>query len=479
MAADFPSADNGGISADGKTITIKLKPNLKWQDGQPLGCDDAVFTLAGLHEPQEYGYCEQGRLRSDRFHYLPRPTDNRHQSSRTSMFPGARLFVYPNPGFLPTHLLKGKDSLDNDPFVRMPVGSGPFKVTEVKAGDHITLQAADTYWKGRPHLDTINIKIVPSRDAGNAALATGDVDLVADEIEANIPDLDALQPKAHAIAQPSQDFEHYFFNLGTKANGGIDGPIFWQDPDVRKAYIMCIDRDTIASKLLYGKTRVIATLWPNSEVEDTSIKPYPYDPDAANALLDKAGWVKGDDGIRVKTINGKPVRLSFNHETTTGNRLRADVQVFATSTLRGCGMEMLPQNFPSGTLFGTFAQDGPLTVGRFDTGGYTTSFTPDPDPVTFLTCDGIATKDHPDGQNTWRLCDKELDQWTKDEQQEPDPAKRKAIFAKMQQKMYDQAFMAPLYNRLKVVGASNRIQNIKSSPITDVYWSAWDWAVSQ
>jgi peptide/nickel transport system substrate-binding protein len=286
-----------------------------------------------------------------------------------------------------------------------------------------------------------------------------------------------LEPKASALATPSQDYEHYFFNLGTKATSGVDGPVFFQDANVRKAFIMCIDRDTIAQKLLFGQTKVIATLWPNSQWENTSLKPYPFDVQAAGKLLDAAGWAIGDDGVRAKDINGKRVRLSFAHSTTTGNQLRADVQVFATSTLRQCGMELLPQNYPSGPLFGTFAQDGVLSTGKYDTGGFTTSFTPDPDPVDTFLCSGVPTREHPNGNNWYRLCDPELEKLSNDQAKEPDQAKRKAIFDQMQQLMYDKAYVVPLYNRLKVAGVAARVQGLKISPIGDIYWSAYDWSV--
>jgi ABC-type transport system substrate-binding protein len=179
-------------------------------------------------------------------------------------------------------------------------------------------------------------------------------------------------------------------------------------------------------------------------------------------------------------VDGQPVRFSFNHQTTTGNQLRADVQVLATSNLRGCGFEMLVQNYPSGTLFGTFAQNGTLATGNYQTGGYTTSFSPDPDPGDNFKCAGIPTADAPNGANWYRNCDPDLDRLSTAQASEPDPAKRTAMIKEMQKIMYDKAYVAPLYNRLNVSGVSSRLQGLKISGTQSAdYWNVYDWFVTE
>ncbi|MDE3087889.1 MAG: peptide ABC transporter substrate-binding protein [Chloroflexota bacterium] len=479
LADVYPTTANGGVSADGKTITYKLKKGLKWSDGQPITSKDVKFTWQVVMNDKNAGIISR-----DGFNLITSidtPDDLTAVVKFKEYYAPWYTLYNTTGGLLPEHTLgKETGSLDSVPFQRAPIGAGAFKVTEWKSGDHITFVANENYWRGKPKLDTVNIKIVPSREAAMAGLKAGDVDIAADMAESSIPDLQAMQPKATAYAVPSQDFEHYFFNLGTKANGGVDGPIFFQDVAVRKAYNMCIDRDTIAKVLLYGKTTTIGTLWPNSAYTNPNVKPYPFDVAGAKKLLDDAGWKPGDDGIRAKTIGGKAVRISFNHETTTGNQLRADVQVLVTASLKACGMEMLPQNYPSGTLFGGFEQSGPLANGKYDTGGYTTSFSPDPDPADTFQCDGIPTKDHPDGSNWYRLCDPDLEKLSKAQKSEADETKRKAIIGQMQQMMYDKAYVAPLYNRLHVSGLSTRLQGVVGGPTQiDIYWNTYNWYVTQ
>ncbi|MBI4671613.1 MAG: hypothetical protein HY741_08095 [Chloroflexi bacterium] len=342
LAAEYPTVENGGVSKDGLTLTYKLEKDLKWQDGQPITSKDLKFTWEAIMNPKNTGVT--GRSGYDQIESIETPDDLTAVVKFKELYlPWANLFSQSGvqgTGLLPQHLLGSKETIDGDPFLRQPIGAGAFKVAEGKGGDFIKLVAADTYWRGRPKLDEINIKIVPSRDAGLAGLAAGDVDIMVDLTEANIPDVDALEPKVHVSAVKGNDFEHYFFNMGTADNGGVEGPVFWKDEKVRQAYIYALDRATIADKLLYGKTSTIATLWPNSaQWTNTDLKPYEFSTEKAAKLLEEAGWAAGEDGIRVKDIDGKKVRLSFDHQTTTGNQLRADVQVLAYANLRAAGMD--------------------------------------------------------------------------------------------------------------------------------------------
>jgi peptide/nickel transport system substrate-binding protein len=88
--------------------------------------------------------------------------------------------------------------------------------------------------------------------------------------------------------------EGLYFNMGDKANPAT------KDVNVRQAIAYAIDRESIVKDLLLGKTAVAATYWDNSPYVDPSLKPYPYDPEKAKALLDAAGWKPGADGTREK-----------------------------------------------------------------------------------------------------------------------------------------------------------------------------------
>ncbi len=97
-----------------------------------------------------------------------------------------------------------------------------------------------------------------------------------------------------------------------------------------------------------------------------------------------------------------------------------------------------------------------MPTGKFDMAGYTTGFYPDPDPSTNFTCDGVPSKDSQTGNNNYHLCDPALDKMVADEQASADPAVRKKIIDAMQQYMYDNVLIIPMYARANVYGYLDR-----------------------
>ena len=485
LAAEFPSADKGTISKDGKTITYKLKKDLKWSDGEPITSADFKYTFEQIMSDANKGTASKNGY--DQIAKIDTPDAQTAVVTFKDVFsPWPTLFLASQGGLLPQHALKDLKTLDNSDFVTKGTGpfSGPFTIKEVVKGDHLTLAANPNYWRGKPKLDTVNIKIVESRDAVLAGLRAGDLDIGPDFVEGSIPDLDGLKDTVDYFATPGSSFEHYFFNLGTgDAISGPVGPCPFKDPNVRKAFILGIDRQTIADKLLYGKTRVIATLWPVAPWEDTNLKPLPFDAEQAKKLLDDAGYKPGSDGIRVGKCDGKDVKLSFKHATTAGNTLRANVQTLVQENLKNIGIEFTPDNVQSSVLFASYTDGGTFTTGKYELGGYTTGFVAggDPSPSDAFKISGIPTEKNPAGGNNYHLVDKDLDQLSADQEKASDPAARKAIIDKMQQIIYDKSYVIPMYARLSITAHSKKVTGMKmvADNIFDVFTNSWEWDVSQ
>ena len=482
LAEQFPTPENGGLSADGKTITYTLKQGLKWTDGEPLTSADLRFTWQAIINPENKGV--YSRVGYEEIESIETPDPQTAVVTFKNIYaPWPGLFAQTGVagyGLLPEHILKDMTTLDGSDFVlKSPVTAGPYKITNVVRGDRIEMEAADTYWRGRPKIDKIFIKVVPDRESVLAGLRAGDLDVGNDFVEASIPDLEAVDT-LNLYAKTTPNFEHYFFNLGT-GKYGVTGPCPFQDVRVRQAMTYAIDRFTIADTLLFKKTRVVAGLWPNSPFEDTALEPYPFDPDKAKALLDEAGYTPGADGIREGECNGQAVRLSFKHQTTSGNELRANVQTLVQQNLLDVGIEFIPDNKPSDTLFATFAESGPLATGQFDMGGFTTSFVSggDPDPTDYFKLAGIPTQDAPNGNNWYFLEDEELDRLSTEQASIVDIAQRTEIIKQMQKIMYDKAYVIPMYARLNVDVANKRITGIKASATGLIFWNMWEWDVTQ
>lgn len=470
LAVDVPSAANGGVSADGLTITWKIRPCAMWSDGQPVTSKDVVFTWQAQMDPKNAPISRAGWDKIDKIDTPDDQTAVIHfkqlYSSWTTLFT-----LGPNTGaaLLPSHILNGQTGLEKNPEIHLPtVFAGPFIIKEWVAGDHMTLLANPNYYGSHPKLDQILIKMVPDPETALAGLKNGDVDFVPDFAESDIPTIQALEPNQHLRVDTTPEFEHLFFNLGLAAgNGGkgksdVDGFCPFQDVNVRKAIMLGIDRQTIVDTLLFGKTTVPASLWPNSSWYNTNLQAYPYDPNQANQLLDAAGYKVGAGGIRAGTCNGKPVKFSLGIETTT-KQLRKDQVLAIKDMLKKVGIEIKPNHIPAGTFFGSYSEKADMPLGKFDMAIYTTGFYPDPDPGDAFLCSGVPNKDNPTGGNLYHYCDPKMDDLFAAGVATADPAARKKAYDAIQQYQYDNVLIVPIYARANVYGYSDRLVFAPSS----------------
>ena len=485
LATEIPTAENGGVSADGLTITWHIKPCVFWSDGQPITSKDVLFTWQSQVDP---GNAPISRTGWDKIASIDTPDDQTAVLHFSELYPPwPTLFTNgPNNGgqLLPSHLLEGKTGLEKDPEIHQPtVAGGPFAIKEWIPGDHLTLVANPNYYEGHPKLDAINIKFVPDPEAGLAALKAGDVDLMVNLAESDIEAVQALEPNQHLRVDGTPDFEHLFFNLGTttgvdgKGISDVDGFCPFQDVNVRKAIMLGIDRlSFIENYLKEDEKAFIASQWPNTPWYNSSLTPYPYDPDQANKLLDDAGYPVGAGGIRAGTCNGKPVKFSLGIETTTAQR-RVDDVLAIQSDLKKVGIEIKPNHIPAGTYFGSYGEGADLPHGNYDMGIYTTGFYPDPDSSSSFVCKEVPNKDNQSGGNSYHLCDPKLDEMFAAGLATADNAARKKVYDGIQQYLYDQVYVIPLYARANVYGFADRLVFPTSSGFSGWAWDAFNFDV--
>jgi ABC-type transport system substrate-binding protein len=277
------------------------------------------------------------------------------------------------------------------------------------------------------------------------------------------------------------EFEHYFFNLGVKGTeigqSDVDGPCPFKDVNVRKAIILGIDRQTIVNTLLFGKTTVPATLWPNSSWTNSSLQAEAYDPTQAGALLDKAGYTPdpANNGIRHGMCNGVDTKLSFSFETTD-KQLRKDMAVAVQGMLAKIGVEFKPIFTPSGTFFGNYASGANMATGKFDMAGYTTGFYPDPYTDQFE-CKAVVANQNQGGDNNYHVCDPAMDKLSQAVNASADPAVRKTAVDALQKYQYDNALIIPMYARANVMSYQDRFVLPPTSVIGGMMGDTFDWDV--
>jgi peptide/nickel transport system substrate-binding protein len=496
LAADTPTMANGGISADGLTITWKLKPCLHWSDGEPLTSADVKFTWESVMDPNN---APSSRLGYDKIARIDTPDDTTVVIHFSRLYPSWQTLFTQGPynwgAILPQHILAGKTHLESDPFIHQPsIASGPWVITEWVPGDHMTLLPNPNFYAGRPKLDRIQIKFMPDSKTVLTALKSGDVDWYPDlyESEFAIETVGALEPAIHLKVVPGADVEQLFFNLGTtkgvEVNGqtvgksDVDGFCPFQDVNVRKAIMLGIDRlSFIKNYFKEDEKAFIATLWPDSSWTNTSLQPYPYDPDEANQLLNQAGYPKGPDGVRAgdcKMPNGttKRVKFSLGIETITAQR-RVDDVLAIQSDLKKIGIDIKPNHIPAGTFFGSYTEGADMPLGNFDMAIFTSGYYPDPDASSRWDCKDVPSKDNQSGGNDYHLCDPKLDDMWKQGLASVDPAARKKVYDQIQQYMYDNVLMIPLYARTNVYGYADRFVPGSFGFFSGMNWNAEVWDV--
>ncbi len=191
LAKSVPTVANGGakLSADGKKldVTWELKPGIKWSDGTPLTSADIKYTWEiWMKDPKTNSRTGFSEIES-----IDLPNDVTAVVHYKSVYA-----PYPSNFFslMPKALLEKEADISKTDYVRRPLGTGPFKVTEFKAGDSITLEK-NTNYRGapdKPYLDKIIFKSVPSSQVALAQLQAGEVHAMWNLTEAQTPDAEKM-----------------------------------------------------------------------------------------------------------------------------------------------------------------------------------------------------------------------------------------------------------------------------------------------
>jgi peptide/nickel transport system substrate-binding protein len=285
-------ADTITTSEDGKTITVKLKDGLKWQDGNPITSADVKFT--GEYLAEHALQWTAGIFSS--VESVETPDDLTAVYQLKNPYPGfAGTFGY-WVRIVPKHIWEKIDdpkNFDNPE----PIGAGPFKLVKWERGQYVELEAVDEWFaapEGKPYLDKVIFKIYPDINTMVLALQSGEIDVTAQDIPASAAKQLESNKAIKLEKTPSLGYAYYSFNLNPKK------PSPTQDPKFRVAMATATDKETIINVGLEGMGLNIET--PVSPVlkgwVDESVKGPQYDVEKAKALLEEAGYTdSNNDGI--------------------------------------------------------------------------------------------------------------------------------------------------------------------------------------
>ncbi len=469
IAAEIPTTENGAVTADGKTVTVKLRSDVTWSDGEPVTADDFVFTFDMIMSDKNLVL---SRYPYEDFVESVSATDPQTLviNFKDSFAPWlTTVFSY----VLPKHVLQPvfdtDGTLDNAAWNKAPtVGVGPYVFKEWQSGSHIIF-TANPNWIKQAKVGQIFIRIVPDDAAQEAAILAGDTDIGVFLSSDQIPRLEA-DGTVDVVANPSGYDEGWFLNV----NPATAHPAML-DLNVRKALALATDRFTLVNDLLDPTVNPVnVTFWDaTAPFGDESLEPYPYDPAEAEKLLDAAGWIDSNgDGIRDK--DGEELILRY---ATNQRELRMNYQAVVQQQLKSVGIGVELNNHSSDIFWNSYTDGGPQAKGEYDIAQYSSvgSF-PDPEASQNWLCSEISSAENPDGSNWQGYCNPDLDKLLKEQAITLDREKRIDLYHQIEKIMYDEYIYVGIWLDPDLYSINKRLQNVTLSGATP-FWNAADWTV--
>lgn len=300
-------AESWQVRDGGRTIVFRLRPGVKWHDGAPFSSADVKFTVESILDPKVASPRKSGFELLERLE-TPDPLTVVARYKR----PFAPALQAWGIGIAPRHLLEGKD-VNEDPFNRNPVGTGPYRFVKWVDKQYIELAANPHYHEGPVRIRRVLLRHIPEAATQLLELRTGGIDSMSLQPEQYAKQTGgaAFDRVARRFRYPGlSQYTYLGFNHGRRPFG---------DPKVRWALSHAIDRDELIQGVAEGLAQPCSGPYsPLMPAYDPSVKPVAYDLAKAAALLDEAGWRPGPDGVRVK--DGK--RFEFKLLTNKGNVAR-------------------------------------------------------------------------------------------------------------------------------------------------------------
>lgn len=458
LAQEVPTRANGGISRDGLTITYHLRKNVKWQDGAPFGADDVVFTWHAIMSNRN---AIASRVGMDPVATVQKRDDHtivvrlkRKFAPILSAFFGPYTQRY---CILPNHLLAKYPDLNRIPYNELPIGAGPFRVASYERGQRVVLVANPLYWRGRPRLNRIEFRIVPSDSTMLTLLETHAIDFYYKASEALFSPLHGI-PGTRLVVTPSVRFTDVGFNASVS---GLD------DARVRRALAFAIDRQALVDKVAHGVAVVGHTDQPEfSWAYNPHAPSYSYDPARATALLDEAGWRFGADGLRAK--NGRPLRLTL--VSFTGSQTISSTEAVIQAEWARVGVDVSIKNYPSNQLYAT---NGVERAGKFDAILEQWQNGSDPDNSILYTCNMTP----PNGWNVYHFCNRKVETAEAVALGEYERSKRKPAYSTIQNIVNDELPFSVLWYDRQIGVINSDLRNYRPAHASSTFWNTWQWEI--
>jgi peptide/nickel transport system substrate-binding protein len=405
------------------TWQFKLRRGVKFHNGEPFDASAVKFSVERMLNPQQAAPGRTSIATIDRVEIVDPLTVNVITKTPFPLLP-----VRMSPGHCGTVGIvppKYVAQVGDAGFAVKPVGTGPYKLVEWVKDDRLVLEANKDYHRGAPAIDRLVFRPVPELTTRVAALLSGQADLVSD-----VPPDQVGKVKASGVARVEVSTLGGFIIMMKITNYLMPGP--WQDVRVRKAINQAIDMDTIIKTVLEGYGQVLGVpLEKEAFGFNPNIKWYGYDPERAKTLLREAGHPNGFE-MTLHVPNRRymndieVVQAMAQMLAKVGIKAKVEVGEQSVYTTKWRRRELLPVYMTAWGGAGIF--DGDLLVNSLHSKS--------------------ALAIHKN---------EALDKILEDAQGSNDPEKRKALYWKAQEMIYEDAPIIKAYQQAHIFGISNRL----------------------
>lgn len=496
LAEEIPTVENGGISKDMTTITWKLKEGIYWSDDTPLTVEDVIFTHRYLCSlPSTENVCD------------PVPVGN---VDPVENLPLSIKITFTAPVVYPYALFVGASSpiLQKAQFANCvgetaqgchaensyPVGTGPYKITDFTVSESETETTSVLTYEINEHFrtpDQLFSKVVikgggDATASARAVLETGEADY-GWNLQVDPQTLKTLEDVGKGTVEPvfATLVEHLVVNFTnpdpaledqrSEWSDGNNTHPFLTDPPVRKALSLAIDRGHIAEQLYGPNGRATCNIIPApaNYTSPNNEECLTQDIQRAKTLLDMAGWLPSNDGIREK--NG--VRLEILYQTST-NPVRQATQELIKGWWQEIGIETKLKNIDGGNFFSNDL-DNLENIWRFyaDIEMYASGGSID--PQSYLS--GWQTTEITGSENDWaggnipRWSNQEYDDLYQELTRTPIGTDRENLVIQLNDLLVQNYVLIPLIDRAFVSAFSNSLKGVRVNGWDSELWNIHEW----
>lgn len=347
------------VDEENLKATVKIREGVKWSDGEPLKIEDLILPYEIIADPDYEGVRYDGDMKNivgmEEFHAgkadtisgLKKVDETTLEISFKKLSPaiyygGDGLWYYAAPSHIMGDIPVA-DLLAHDAVRVNPVTLGAFKFDKIVPGESVQFVANEHYWKGKPKLDGVLVKVVPSSSIA-VAIKEGKYDLVQSfnaskwkEIE-GLDNIDVLGRQELYYAYMSFKLGKYDFKNNEVVTDVENAKM--GDVELRKAMAFALDIEQVSEVYYYGLRERANSLIPPvfKSFYDDSLEGYTYDPEKAIEILDAAGYKDVDgDGLR-EDKNGKPLEIKL--AAMSGDQTQEDVISFYLQNWKDVGLNV-------------------------------------------------------------------------------------------------------------------------------------------